>query len=140
MDRAFIHCIYRVFFRQFWFGETYRFLFTAKLNFDLVFNTKLQVFINKLESFLVHNMTSLIKINMHQWYMCILTCLYIHCVNKFEFYIYNSSVIELNIFIKKDKRFEAEFLQDFYSLVNMKTLWVVTQRRFVLSNELSLLS
>lgn len=77
---------------------------------------------------------------MHQWYMCILTCLYIHCVNKFEFYIYNSSEIELNIFIKKDKRFEAEFLQDFYSLVNMKTLWVVTQRRFVLSNELSLLS
>lgn len=75
---------------------------------------------------------------MHQWYMCIK--LIIHCVNKFEFYIYNSSVIELNIFIKKDKRFEAEFLQDFYSLVNMKTLWVVTQRRFVLSNELSLLS
>lgn len=77
---------------------------------------------------------------MHQWYTCVLTCLYIHCVNKFEFYIYNSSVIELNISIKKDKRFEAEFLQDFYSLVNMKTLWVVTQRRFVLSNELSLLS
>lgn len=91
--------IYRVFFRQFWIGETYRFLFTAKLNFDLVLHTKLQVFINKLESFLVHNMTSLIKINMHQWYTCVLTCLYIHCVNQSESYIYYSSIIEFNIFI-----------------------------------------
>lgn len=78
MDRAFIYTAY-----SFANSELAKhigfFLLQSLINFDLVFNTKLQVFINKLESFLVHNMTSLIKINMHQWYMCINLPLYSLC-------------------------------------------------------------